>query len=43
MTSNNKLSDKYVFELGIFDIELNWLIKTLIIVLSIITWDSLII
>jgi hypothetical protein len=43
MTSNNKLSDKYVFELGIFDSELNWLIKILIIILWIITRDSSII
>jgi hypothetical protein len=33
MTSNNKLSYKYVYELGIFDRELNWLIKILIIIL----------
>jgi len=43
MKSNNKLSNKYVDELGIFDNELNWLIKILVIILSIITINSLII
>jgi hypothetical protein len=37
MTSNNKLLDKYVFELGILNNELNQLIKILINISSIIT------
>jgi len=43
MKSNNNLSNKYVDELGIFDNELNWLIKILVIILLIITMNSLII